>query len=456
MIVTMKKAWFGLLGRRRVATAALLGLIGVVTLVIIMGLIPLSNTPLKTAIERILRESLPGSLTIDKMTVTLWTGVALKNIRYSSQDPDGGAVICSIPRVTVSYYLLPLLFKRVIIKKIYLERPELFFNAPVSPSKKASAGAVSFDAFARALETIPYTFVVREISIIDAHAVIAHHGRQLAEGKGLYCWLKIGLKRTLSLQGRLAVADLEVLDTWRAARVKSTFHVNGAEAVVDDVHATLYGGALTAKGSVDLSAGALQKLSLSLVNVALDQWYRAAGIAAGDVKGRMDFSMDFMQSALAVDSLKGNGWVTFIDVSARGTPLQKNLIVVLVIPKLSIITFDRIYADLSLKNGKLSTRHLTGKGTPLDFNGDGRIGLDGALSGNVEGVFSGDFARSLPPLVKNSLSPVSGDNDKRSFKCGISGTFKNPHVQIDERIQQRAVNNVFDAIGTELGRIFRK
>ncbi len=62
----------------------------------------------------------------------------------------------------------------------------------------------------------------------------------------------------------------------------------------------------------------------------------------------------------------------------------------------------------------------------------------------------------MPPLIQNSLSPVSGDNDKRSFKCGISGTFKNPHVQIDERIQQRAVNNVFDAIGTELGRIFRK
>jgi hypothetical protein len=456
MIVPMKKAWCWLLRRRRMVTAALLGLIGVVTLVIVAGLIPFSNTPLKTAVERLLRESLPGSLTIDNMTVTLWTGVTLKNIRYSSQDADGGTVVCSIPRVAVSYYLLPLLLKRVIIKKMYLERPELFFNAPVSPLKKASAGAVSFDAFERALETIPYTLVVREISIIDAHAVIARHGRRVAEGKGLNCWLKIGLKRTLTLQGRLAVADLEVLDTWRAVKVKATFQVNGAEAVVDNFHATLYGGALTVKGSADLSAGVLHTLSLSLVDLQLDRWYRASGTAPGDLRGRMDCSLDFMESALAVDSLKGNGWTKLTDVSARNIPLQRNLFVVLVIPMLSRITFERIYADLSLKNGKLSTRQLTGKGTPLDFKGDGRIGLDGAFSGNVEGVFSGDFVRSLPPLVKNSLSPVSGDNDKRSFKCRISGTFNNPHVQIDERIRQRAVNNVFDAISTGLGRLFKK
>jgi hypothetical protein len=82
--------------------------------------------------------------------------------------------------------------------------------------------------------------------------------------------------------------------------------------------------------------------------------------------------------------------------------------------------------------------------------------MKGYFSERINAEFSGDFMRTLPPFVQKSLLPVEGDPDKRAFNCSASGTFKNPHVSVDQRIVDRAVGNVIDEIGKGLGRLFGK
>jgi hypothetical protein len=231
--------------------------------------------------------------------------------------------------------------------------------------------------------------------------------------------------------------------------------IKDMEAEVDKCHAYIYGGDLSINGNVNLAEAYLNRLNLSLENLKLDDWYHSTGIGQGNLTGKVDAVMKMAPCKLDFDSLVGKGWIRMTNVGAHNIPLQKNLLLLLVIPKLSVMNFSRITSDFALGNGKLYTPNCKGKGDPFDFNSNGWVSADGKLSENVEGVFSKEFVSCLPSIVKNSLLSVEGDKDKRSFKCAISGTFKNPQCKVDERIQRRAVNNVFDVIGKGLGKLFK-
>jgi hypothetical protein len=161
--------------------------------------------------------------------------------------------------------------------------------------------------------------------------------------------------------------------------------------------------------------------------------------------------MDFRPSLLCVDSLKASGAIKITGVAASDLPLQKNLIVVIAVPKIATMRFSRISSDLDLKNGKIFTENIKGEGDPMDFKADGWVDMDGRFSERVNAEFSGEFMRTLPSLFQKSLLPVEGDPDKRAFTCTASGTFKNPHVSVDQRIVNRAVGNII----TEIGKFFR-
>jgi hypothetical protein len=446
-------------GRRRPITVILLVLLGLVIGMIVFGFIPFSNALLKEKAEQLLKESLSGQCTIGKFRITLWKGVILSDVRYHSYGRENGAVkvSCSLPRMTLSYYLLPLLFKQVIINAISVEKPEIVIEWPELEAKRTTRVEVlSLATLSRVMATIPYTVLVRNISIVNAHIVVSQKGRVLASGEGIALSVKVGLKRALALEGRLSAADVLLCGNRRLTGCKASIGVTGAEVFVHDCRASLYGGELSIKGRADLSEGVLRSLAISLTDLKLNEWRRDAWTGPGELAGKLNASFDGETSLLVLDSLRGKGWIRATAVSARGAPLQKNLILQLAIPKLETLKFTTIYSDLCMKKGKIATRNFYGKGDPMDFTAEGWVDLNGRFSENMEGVFSADFCRSLPDIVRNSLLPVEQDKEKCSFKGAIGGTFDNPHVEVDQRIVKRAVNNVFDAIGRSLGNLFKK
>jgi uncharacterized protein involved in outer membrane biogenesis len=453
----LKNGWQWLLRKHRMVTVVSMALLGVLASIIIIGFVPFSNTMIKNTIERIIRESLPGSMSIEKTTITLWSGISLKNVRYSYKDQKNAMIDCSIRHITVSYYLLPILFKHLIVKNVTLDRPEILCNFPAAaPNKTNDDAPFSMSAFERVLGTIPYTIVVRNISVVDARISIQREGRSELECNGVTISMKVGLKRTLTLEGRLGIAELEIAKTWRIEKLKASLRVLGNEVTLKNCQASAYGGVLSIKGDADVSEGTLNGLDINVDNVKIGEWYRLNGVGQGELTGKLDAAVKLGYSKLVVDSLNGTGWIKMTNVSARNIPLQKSILVRLITPKLAAVRFSRIYSDFTLSKGKIHNEKCIGKGDPLDFTSDGWIGLGGGISQNAEGILSEDLVRVLPPMVKNSLLSVPGDDEKRSFKCAISGTFKNPKYHVDERIQQQTVHNVFDALGKGLGRFFKK
>jgi hypothetical protein len=448
------------LQRRRLAmTVFLLVCIGLIGCVIILGLIPFSSAMLKNRVEQLLKESLNGQCTIDKLNITLWKGIVLSDVQYRFYDRQNSRVrlSCAFPRITVSYYLIPVIFKHLIINKISFERPVVSIEYP-DPAllREAPPEVISIAAIKRVISTLPYTVLVRSFSVNGAQATIIRDKSIVASGKGMDLSLTIGLDRELVLNGRLSAPDLTIMGNYRFIGCKASIRVKGTEVSLLDCRASLYGGALSMKGSADCAANTVNSLLVSLTDLKLDEWYRAQGPAKGELTGTMNVFVALEKSKLSVDSLRGKGWVKATGVCAHGTFLQKKLVLRLVIPKLETVKFNRIYSDLVVKNGAIYTGNFYGKGDPVDFNADGWIKMNGQLSERIEGDFSADFSKSLPEIVRNSLLPVKGDKEKRAFKCTIEGTFDNPSLEIDQRIVNRAVNNVFEAIGKSLGNLFKK
>jgi hypothetical protein len=441
--------------RRKTFVVVLLICLVLLLCVIVVGFIPFSNAALKSKVERLLEESINGDCSIDGLKITAWTGISATNVKYRSH--DGNRASCVFPRIGVSYFLLPLIFKQLIIKNISVEKPELRFDLPPTDSRgKKTTEIFSLSAITRVLATVPYTIFVRNISILDAHAIVVSHSKTIAEGKAISIFMKVGLKRELTLDGRISVAEIALSGNLRVSQCKSSFRLRGMNVFLDDFRSVCYGGSLSARGAADLSEGMLNSLTIALRDAKLNEWNPAPKKADGTVNGKLDVSIDFDKSALGLDSLKGKGRLTATDVVAQGTSLQKSLVLLLFIPKLATLSFSKIHTDLSLAKGKIHTGNFYGKGDPMDFTADGWIDLKENFSERIEGTFSADFSRNLPPLIKNSLLPVKGDDDKRLFQCTAWGTFDNPKLKVDQKIVDRAIGNVFDEIGKGLENLFRK
>ncbi len=439
---------------RSIVGGMLIALFALAAFVICIGFVPFSNKTIKNRAERLLSESLNGRFTIDKLTITLWTGATLKNVRFRSN--DSSSLSCHFPRIAVSYHILPLFTKHLIIKNISMRKPEIVADIlPQAASKKKPAKTFSINDLSRLLGAFPVTVLVKQLSIWDGKANVTREGDPVFDLKGIYCAAKLSLKRGITCETSLHIAEMKAAGKWTATKCKASLTVNGTSAALRECTASLYGGTLSLKGSAQPFEGYLNQLSVSLSGIKLDEWYRGTS-TAGELSGKLDASMDFGKSKLIADSLQGKGWLKLSNVVARATPLQKSLVLLLVIPRLSALQFDRMSIDLLLKNGKCLTRNFSGKGDPIDLTADGWVDLKGRISEKVKGVFSVDFSRDLPALVRNSLLPVEGDQDRRWFQCTVSGTMKNPQLSVDQKIVNRAVNNVFQSIGKSLGNLFGK
>ena len=446
-----------LLGRGKIFRTVALCFAGLLMVVFVLGFVPFSSPILKQKVETIIKESFAESCSIEKLTITLWAGVTVKKVQCAWRDPTGVFYTCLIPEAGISYHALPLIFKQLIIKNITLEQPRFMCKLPAQPlGADKPRGPFSIDKFTDALAGFPYRVLISNITLSKARLSVTQERSVIMDCKGVGLSMKVGFDRGLTLKGSCGADSVALIDAWHATDLRAGITINGPRIALNDCKADCYGGRVSFKAAADLSRSLLENASIAAAHIKLDRWYADEKAGPGRLSGKLDMSMTFEQSALDLDSLKARGTAAITNVAANDLPIQKNLLVNLAVPKLATMHFSKISSDLQLGKGKIYNEKTRGEGDPMDFAAAGRVDMKGYFSERINAEFSGDFMRTLPPFVQKSLLPVEGDPDKRAFNCSASGTFKNPHVSVDQRIVDRAVGNVIDEIGKGLGRLFGK
>jgi hypothetical protein len=434
------------------------GLIGagmVLCVIIIAGFIPYSNTALREKVERACVKTFADKCSIKRIAFIPWLGFTIDGLELSKRE-NGTSWQVAVQRVRLSYSFIPLLFRYVVIKRFTLEKPRFHMDLrPASvPVSKKESGRFSMEDLRRALSGFPFTVAVRAVSVDKGNFTVDQHDKPLIAGTDLDVFMKVGFDKTLLLDGKIAGRQIRLSGLWDINDLRARVNANDFTVNLSDCRGDFYAGKMSASGSADLSQGILNGFRFELSHVNMNKLYQAARIGQGECSGRLDGNLVLESSMLAPDSLKGKGSVALSSLTVRNLPIQNSLVVFIAIPKLRNIYFTRLGTDLVVRQGRIFTPNIKGDGDPLEIQSEGWVAFDGHLSEKFDGVFSRDVAEGLPPIVVRSLDEA--ENGKKSFKAAVSGTFKNPQLQVDRRIVNRAVGNVVDEVVKGLGNLFKK
>ena len=419
-------------------------------LIIIAGFIPFSNTMLREKAVRILEQSSGASCSMQRFSLTPWLGFSMDGLALTKKDRQAMWQL-SIPRVRMSYRILPLLFRFVVIRDIALEKPQVRFILPSSPRQnQAREKAFTLRDARQMLAGLPFTIAVRNISVEEGAVSVEQKGQGLFAGSGINARMRIGYAKAPGLAGKASAQRLTLYGLWDVENVHASLRVSDLDVVLEHCRGDFYGGKCIASGEADLGENVLEGFSAELSHVNLTKLYQASRIRQGQCDGRLDAKVEFGRSMLVPDSLNGRGKVALSRVSVHDLPLQNNLIVFVAVPQMRNITFSKISTSLEIRNGRVFTPDIQGDGDPLDIRADGWVAFDGYFSENMDGIFSRELVSSFHRVIANSLDDAPDGG--KSFKCTVYGKFSNPRIDIDRKIQERAVSNVID----EVGKFFRK
>jgi hypothetical protein len=413
-------------------------------LVIIAGFIPFSTAILREKAVHMLEQSSGASCSMQRLSLRPWFGFSMDGLELTKKDRQE-MWQALIPHVRLSYQILPLLFRCVVIRDFILEKPQVRFELPVIPRQaKANEKAVNLQDIKQMLAGFPFTVAVKNISVEEGTVSVEQKGQGIIASSGINIRMRIGYAKTLTLAGKASAQRLTLAGLWDVENVRASLHVSDLAVVLENCRGEFYGGKCVASGEADLGENILEGFRAELSHVNLTKLYQASRIR-GQCDGRLDAKVEFGRSILAPDSLKGRGKVALSKVSVHDLPLQNSLVVFVTVPQIRNIAFSKISTSLEIRGGKIFTPDVQGDGDPLDIRADGWVAFDGYFSEKMDGIFSRELVSSFHRVIANSLDEAP--DGRKSFKCTAYGKFSNPRIDIDRKIQERAVNNVIDEVG---------
>jgi hypothetical protein len=418
-------------------------------LIIAAGFIPFSFDGLKHGAERLVQKTGAASCSIEKVSFTPWLGLSIDGLELTKK--DGPVQIgVKIPRVRLSYRIIPLLFRCAVIKDFAVDEPQVGLVLASTAAPRRRAMPFSAEDARKLLAGIPFAVIVQNISVRSGALAVQQRGESLVAGKGIDVRMSVGYKQRLTLAGKVSADRLTVGGMWDVDDFRAAVRISDLTVTLERCKGDFYGGTVSASGEADLGEHTLERFKAGLSHVNLTNLYEACRIRQGRCEGRLDADISLVQSDLSPDSMKGTGNIKLADVSVHELPLQSGLLVFVAVPQIKNITFSRITADLNVGSGKVFTPNIRGDGYPLEVRSEGWVGFDGYFSEKMNGIFARDLVKDFHPVIANSLDDEA--DGKKSFKCTVHGTLGNPHIDIDRKIQERAVNSVIDQVRKFFGK----
>lgn len=418
-----------------------------------LGFYPLSSTHFVKRAKKLLKHAAIDSCTMDKVSLTLYSGVIIKNLHIHERVDAKKTVHAHLPEVKIDYRFFKVVPRWKKSKAALKNR----FLAKANKSKSRGKGNST------ALPTLYNNTIkpsllllscIKTVSLKGAAFHVDSLGTKVLEVSGLDCRVKVNQADSSRMKIKLS-ADTFQNTQVKVLQMRSKVSIDSSLCTVDRITGKVFNGTMKGALTLDLPKNRIVSGNIGLKDIYLEKMYRSRRDETGTMSGRCNFSMVLDPGVADLGALEGRGTFAMRDVSMNELPALKKFVRLTDLTSLFHLTFKKLQGDFVIKDGKVTSDTITGEGKPISVNASGWFKQEkGKYNYKVKGLFDAEYKDSIPRIVWNALVPE--EKGRRSFFCTVYGDEKSLSVSLEKRVMRRAINNAFEEFGKEMEGLFKR
>lgn len=382
---------------------------------------------------------------IERLALTLFPQITVHMDGFGVKSPPlfPPSYIVKIARADVAFDFWPLLRRRVVIRSVVLDNPEInLVSDPDGPWNFENPNTEN------SKNTFPLG-IIDKVVMTRGHLVVSNLLPSDAAGPVFFEAHDI----TSELDGVNLAAivnpnspSLNGQGTWKAGRlrfgavettnVNCKFRLESKEIFFTDLSADAYSGKTTGDFSVNLakktaSFKADGRMSGIEMTHLLAAFHETRTRISGKLEGELKLAGDIEHTASPLAGMRGTGHLKLTNGQLPSLMLNSNLMKLahfndLGPAKDNPSSFNSISTDLELANQRIASKAIDIDGYGVDVDGSGSVSVSGSDALNYQGVAA---ITTKQGFLTNTIARLAGaklTDGKLSFPFRIDGTIDNP------------------------------
>jgi uncharacterized protein involved in outer membrane biogenesis len=367
-----------------------------------------------------------GPVEIQEIDFNLWRGVQLRGLVTKLATPQG-TVAAQIASVNCSYSLFELLWRRLQVNSITLEKPQVELTQEAAsnvPTPSAGGKPVSH-ASAGSSSGPPLQVVLEKEKISDGRLTIHDaSGALKADLQGIQVTADTGgYYDGGDVSGEMAIALIALPKNLTVTDFSTPFkgHVGAMEA--DPFEAKAFGGTITGHYHLD-PGGAPSTLDVTASDLDMAQIGRTANPGSSTTLSG-SLTLQSTWRGVETGTLAGEGDAEITHGKLEGVPMLNNLGRLLHIRGLTDPALKIVTTHFDVAGGTTHFSHLRIDADAFDLTGQGTIAPDGQLDADMVMTLHGDSGSGFAATV---LAHVPGGG--KSIPFHLRGNISDPQTNL--------------------------
>jgi uncharacterized protein involved in outer membrane biogenesis len=355
-------------------------------------------------------ETLGGPVQIDAIDLDAFGRISLRGVTTqvdSSRVNGQGALAAKVESVKCSYSLVDLLSRRITLKALTIEKPEIVLTRqpPASVTPPVQSNAAMTGEANEPAKTAPLQTVLDGADIIDGSLTIRDAtGATLTVLQGINAGADTsGYFDGKDVTGNLKIGSLSFSPNLQLTGFSTpwTYGSRDGSLSAKPFEAFAFGGSLAGDFNLDETGPSVLDLNGKALDVG--QLSRAAKPSA---PSRLTGSLDLQSKWRGIESgqINGEGDFQLTNGKIEGVRLLQDLAGILRLNELNAPILRKVQSHFQVANGQTRFTGLQLDATVFQMTGDGVIGAGGDLNANMVLILTRDSMGRIP----------SGRDDRQS------------------------------------------
>ncbi len=443
---------------KKLLKAALLLVLVLVVLVAGLGFFAmrrLNPAELRKTILAQAKATLGTELRVDKMDISLLSGVTLEGVAIQNPAPFKGDLLTAQAFV-LRYRLMPLLRGRVEVERLALEKPALAlamdqrgaFNYEKLGGAAAPKGGSSASAGA-----LPLRIVMKSLGVEDAMVVMSD-----AAKAQLLAVNDMDFRSAFEVSGGVAqgkgdvtIGSVNVADMLFVRKVEAPLTLSKEKVTLAPIRGDFGGGALTGGVTVHLKGGFRYTTEIALkgakVKTLLEEAKSKAALT-GTLTGNARF-----EGSGGLPTIRGKGSADIASCRAEGSRVLALLASVLQVPELANPDFESCHVEFQQTGNRFATPVVRMVGDAVRLTGAGTLNIDtSGLDYQMTLALSPKlFAKITRPELRGGFT--TRDDGFAAIDFKLYGTTLEPKTDLLSRVGKAAAT---EAAKQGINRLLKK